>query len=736
MKLNQRLHFVGTKYLLWLPAALLSLNVTTTLADPFTQCPSKAFLFQGNPVSSYGINLVTGNYSLIEDDVGVSANINGVGFNEQDRYIYGFNTTHFQLTRLGSDFQAQNLNLSGLPQNKTFYVGDVANHTYYLYRKNTGFYKVDLSPLDQDDSAPLTAQLITSSATINLTDFAFHPNDGKLYGVDNNSGDLYQINPETGSHFTIGNTGETGTFGAMYFDKNGYFYLSRNQDGKIYRIDLSSLTLATTQQQLGELDVSAIKFADGPNSNQNDGARCASAPLIDEDIPSTIDFGDAPSTYGTLLSDNGARHQLDNVTYLGLAPPDGDYDGYQGADSDDTTIANGESYDDEDGVNFVTALEGGLDSVISVYASSAGTLSAWFDWNRDGDFSDEGEQSIIDITLNAGANMLAIRVPIDADVGSSWSRFRFSQQSNLDYFGGSTSGEVEDHPIQISSANLSYRYYPSESGWVTLAYEDQWPESEDYDMNDVVMRYRTTEVIRDNEVIRVDISGELQAIGGYHHNGFAVQLLDIETDNINQQTLRLLHNNVAQEYSGTHGGDTWPILEAEQPNAVVAISQDLWKQVNSSCVFYRTEIGCDQAQQFDFEISIPFITPVSLAEMPSAPYDPFIFATENLYHGETFQNHPGRSLEIHLADHAPTARFNSDFFGLQDDTSDPTLNRYFRTSNNLPWAMEIPGQWSWPSERKSILQAYPRFQQFVESQGAQDNGWYEADQADSNHLFE
>ena len=82
----------------------------------------------------------------------------------------------------------------------------------------------------------------------------------------------------------------------MYFDVNGYFYLSRNQDGQIYRIDLSTLTPSSTTADLIELDVSAIKFADGPSSSQNDGARCASAPLIDEDIPSPIDFGDAPES--------------------------------------------------------------------------------------------------------------------------------------------------------------------------------------------------------------------------------------------------------------------------------------------------------------------------------------------------------------------------------------------------------------------------------------------------------
>lgn len=714
---------------------LLTSLISSVYAAPFSTCPSKAFLFQGNPVSSYGVNLVTGSYQLIEDDPGISANVNGLGFDQQDRYLYGFNTTDMQMVRMGSDFQVETLNLSGLPGNTSFYVGDVANHYYYLYRTGVGFYKVDLSPLDRDVNAAINAQLITTNSRIRLTDFAFHPNNNKLYGVDNRSGILYQIDPDSGAALAMGDTGETGTFGAMYFDVNGYFYLSRNQDGKIYRIDLSALSDTGSNQQAAELDVSAVEFADGPTSNQNDGARCAGAPLIDEDTPSNIDFGDAPRSYATVLADNGPRHRLDGQTYLGLAAPDGDYDGYSGADSDDSSIVNGESYDDENGVNFVTEFALGLDSVISVYASREGYLSAWFDWNGDGDFADDNEQSITDISLVAGFNSIVIRVPDDALAGNSWSRFRFSQQTGLNYYGGSDSGEVEDHKISIAESGVTYRYYPGADSWVTLAYEDQWPVSDDYDMNDVVMRYRTVEVIRDQQLLRIDIQGELVALGGSYHNGFAVQLENIATDNVNRQTLRLLHNNVKQQYSGQNGATTYDILESGNRNAVIMISQDLWNYVSSVCHYYRSEAGCSQAQEFDFEVSVPLINPVSLDDLPAPPYDPFIFATEGLYHGDIFPEQPGRSLEIHLPDHMPTEKFNTAYFGLADDSSEPGAMRYFRNANNLPWALEINGDWQWPGERIPLLDAYPHFQTFVESQGEEMSNWYESAQAVEQYLF-
>ena len=454
---------------------LLSSNI---MAAAFDSCPSKAYLFQGKPVAVYGINLVTGTNSVLQSDTGLNANINGVGFNETDRYIYGFDTTNFNVVRLGHDFKATTLSVTGLPAGKTFYVGDVYDHHYYIYRKGNGFYKIDLSPLDSDVSAILSAELITTTTGVNLTDFTFHPSNSHLYGVDNNSGGLYEFDITTGLSSYIGDTGETGTFGAMYFDADGYLYLSRNQDGQIYRINLS------TQVIIDSGSVPAVKFADGPFSNQNDGARCANAPLIDTDEPAIIDFGDAPDYYGTTLDSNGARHELDGVTWLGSSV-DGDYYAAQSPDSDDSVTS-----DDEDGVGFVTALEPGLDSVIAVTASTSGYLSAWFDWNDDGDFADVGEQIITDNALVAGSNSVVITVPFGVTVGETWSRFRFSQQTGLAYYGGSTSGEVEDHVVTIVAANTTLRRFPSGGGYVTLAYEDNWPEISDYDMNDLVLRYR------------------------------------------------------------------------------------------------------------------------------------------------------------------------------------------------------------------------------------------------------
>ncbi|KPL95876.1 LruC domain-containing protein [Vibrio splendidus] len=685
-------------------------------AAPFDTCPSKAYLFQSTPVQVWGVNLVTGSTTLLEDDTGMSANINGVGFDFQDRYIYGYDTTNKRLVRLGQDFQAEVINASGLPTDHTFYVGDVYDHVYYLYRTGKGLFTVDLSPLDSDPNATVTVNKIAGSpATVRLTDFAFHPSDGSLYGIDNNSGGLYSFNPTTGAETYIGDTGETGTFGAGYFDVNGYYYVSRNQDGKIYRINLSPDNAANIAAGI----VPAVEFvSNGPASGQNDGARCANAPVVDED--SNIDFGDAPDSYLTLLASNGPRHELDGITWLGTTPPDADLDGYVIPQSDETV-----GVDDEwanGGIGFVTALEAGFDSKVVIEASTTGYLSAWIDWNQDGSFDGANEQVFTDYALDAGENDLFLNVDINALTGTTWARFRFSQQTNLSYFGGSTSGEVVDIQVDVLNDGATARYFPSASGYATLAYEDNWPYKADYDMNDAVIMYRITEILKDGKVVKSTIDGRLAAVGATYRNGFAVRLPNLAPSSVDSGNSYMKHNGVFTDLD----------MEDGRSEAIFVAADDLTSKTETSCTFYRTSNSCKDNEQFSFQIGISLSGDgISTDTWTDMPYDPFIFATPGYYHGENLPLHPGRSWEVHLPDQAPTEAFDTDNLfeaGLGVDDSNPSTGKYFKTAENHPWALIITStdEWEWPLEYVDIVTAYPEFKQYAESGGDTNQTWYES----------
>lgn len=156
------------------------------------------------------------------------------------------------------------------------------------------------------------------------------------------------------------------------------------------------------------------------------------------------DWGDAPdSTYPTLLTSDGARHIVVEGYHLG-ASVDREGDGQPNADAtgDD---ADGDG-DDEDGVIFTSAYVPGQDMAVTVVASQAGYLDAWFDFNNDGDWADAEEQVFASELLAEGANSLSFGVPEEASTDDSiCSRFRFSSMGELSYTGEAEDGEVEDY---------------------------------------------------------------------------------------------------------------------------------------------------------------------------------------------------------------------------------------------------------------------------------------------------
>lgn len=166
------------------------------------------------------------------------------------------------------------------------------------------------------------------------------------------------------------------------------------------------------------------------------------------------DFGDAPESYGTTRSANGASNILGDVR-LGHTV-DGEATGQptSAADGDDTLDADG---DDENGVNIPATLTPGQTSTVVVSVENGdGVLSAWVDWNQDGDFTDAGEDVFINLPLNNGDHFLNLNVPITASPGSTYARFRLtagtSGSINSDNPNGAAGvGEVEDYQVVISN---------------------------------------------------------------------------------------------------------------------------------------------------------------------------------------------------------------------------------------------------------------------------------------------
>lgn len=197
-------------------------------------------------------------------------------------------------------------------------------------------------------------------------------------------------------------------------------------------------------------------------------------PNLPAPTPTTIpqDFGDAPASYGN------PRHDIVTGFRMGasITSETGPYN---------HATATADAGDD--GVTFGTLRASKTATATINVTGAAGRLQAWFDWNRDGDFLDPGEQVATNVGDNltgdtnstAGVIALSFTVPTGATPGATFARFRWSTQTGLD---ATTiighDGEVEDYTVTllgipiVSVTKTSVIYAPSSSTGFMLPAND------------------------------------------------------------------------------------------------------------------------------------------------------------------------------------------------------------------------------------------------------------------------
>ncbi|MCL7765268.1 T9SS type A sorting domain-containing protein [Polaribacter sp. Z014] len=263
---------------LWLIIINFSFNAQE---EPFN-CDYNAYLFQRNDI--YALDLASGSSYVVKEDV-TPGSINAVGYNPADGYIWGsLSTPAKTIVRIGKNFNVETFYIDELPSSSR-YVGDVSSEgIYYLKGGGTSYYKIDLDPASDNYTKYVSSHVLTKN--ISVHDWAFNAVDGHLYTVEKKTNILYRINATTGEVISLGVVpilnGLNYTYGAVYFDASGRFYVSANQTGTVYVIQ-SVQSLEPGSQLDSNL------FAYGPSSSSNDGARCPTAPVPQEDCANGVD---------------------------------------------------------------------------------------------------------------------------------------------------------------------------------------------------------------------------------------------------------------------------------------------------------------------------------------------------------------------------------------------------------------------------------------------------------------
>ncbi len=248
-------------------------------------------------------------------------------------------------------------------------------------------------------------------------------------------------------------------------------------------------------------------------------------------------------------------------------------------------------------------------------------------------------------------------------------------------------------------------YYPSQTSYGTLAYEDLWPTTGDYDMNDLVVNYRYNYITNGQGKV-VELYGDyyVRAAGAEFFNGFGVQF-PFSPSAVKQVTgQRFVSNYITQSANGT---------EASQSKAVI-IPFDNYKALvtKPSGFLVNTQEAAPVVSSDTAHVYVSFNSPLSLSTFGTAPFNPFLIS--NLR----------RSYEIHLPGNLPTDLANIKLFSTQQDYTRPSQNYYYKSRNAWPWALSFVETFDYPIEGTAINKAYNHFLQWAQSGGTQYQDWY------------
>lgn len=257
--------------------------------------------------------------------------------------------------------------------------------------------------------------------------------------------------------------------------------------------------------------------------------------------------------------------------------------------------------------------------------------------------------------------------------------------------------------VIIGISNL----YPA-MGFGTLAFEDLWPSRGDYDFNDLVIDYQF-EIFTNlnNDIVQVDATFVIKAIGASFHNGFGFQLSEaIDPDDLTITGYNITENYITLNSNGTEAGQSKP---------TIIVFDDSFKNLQhpGSGLGINTSPGAPYVSPVTIEVSIAFEPDkYNYNVLDISNFNPFLIVSQT------------RGIEVHLPYFPPTDLADPNLFGSLHDDSNPSTGRYYVTSANLPWGINIYESFDYPIEKQEILDAYLMFDDWAESEGELYSDWY------------
>jgi LruC domain-containing protein len=265
-------------------------------------------------------------------------------------------------------------------------------------------------------------------------------------------------------------------------------------------------------------------------------------------------------------------------------------------------------------------------------------------------------------------------------------------------------GVIDDEDAFPNDASKAYTIsYPSKE-YGTYLFEDTWPQTGDYDFNDVVLGYKYSIITNANNNV-VELRGDIvvRAAGAEFKNGFGIQL-----DNITASTIdRVVGTKTGNPFwlsnaaNGTENGQAFANIILIDDVTRVMGGKGFINTDNNS-----TYITPDTTR---FSISFSSRSNIKASEILINPY---IIINQD------------RTREIHLANRLPTSKINRNFLGTVEDNSNATNGIYYKSKKNLPWGLDVPTTIPYSQEKKDITSAYLFLVKWASSNGLDVVDWY------------
>ncbi|MCI4671024.1 MAG: LruC domain-containing protein [Bacteroidia bacterium] len=289
----------------------------------------------------------------------------------------------------------------------------------------------------------------------------------------------------------------------------------------------------------------------------------------------------------------------------------------------------------------------------------------------------------------------------------------------IDKPGDSDSDGVSDvYDDFPNDPNLAYKnHYPSANTYGTLAFEDLWPNTGDYDFNDLVADYKFTYRLNPvNEIVSMEAEFVIQAIGAGFHNGFG-----FETNLAPSDIASVTGNLIQKNYINLNANGT----ESGQSKAVIIVTDDCYNSFAKNGGFVNTVAADPYITPDTIRVNIEFSGTKTYAQIGSAPYNPFLIINGT------------RGKEVHLPAYTPTDLADATLFGTGEDGTNISQSIYYKSPGNLPWGMNLPEKFVYPVEGEHISGAHLKFIPWVNSSGFSFMDWYQpqTDYRDENKLY-